>query len=119
MSERFDERLRRMETDTPDLVRYWFEFDLASDLPEREPGHIQLDGGAVAYRLLSRGAGVTGYDEADCLYLLQDVLGNDLPPRLRSERNPSIDDRLAQEVGNVAWRGVWFPPMNISGPVIG
>jgi hypothetical protein len=28
---------------------------------------------------------------------------------LRYERNPSIDDRIAPEVGNVAWRGVWFP----------
>lgn len=60
-----------METETPDLVRYWFEFDLAGHEPEREPGRIQLDDGTAAYRLLGRGAGVTGYDEDDCLDLLR------------------------------------------------
>ena len=108
-----------MEIDEPDLVRYWFQFDLTGHEPEREPGHVSLDGGTVAYRLLARGVGVTGYDEADCLRLVRDELGGELPPVVRSERNPAIEERLAREVGNVAWRGVWFPRLNMSGPTIG
>lgn len=108
-----------METDEPNLARYWFEFDLTGHVPGREPGRIQLDGGTVTYRLLGRGAGVTGYDEADCLGLLSDALSDELPPILRAERSPTIDDRLAREVGNVAWRGVRFPRLNMSGPTIG
>jgi hypothetical protein len=107
-----------VETDEPDLVRYWFEFDLTDHEPERAPGRIQLDGDTAAYRLLWRGAGVTGFDQADCLRLLSDVLGNELPPALRADRNPTIDDRLAREVGTVAWRGIWFPRLNMSGPTI-
>jgi hypothetical protein len=97
---------------------YWFEFDLTGHELQREPGRVRLDGGTPAYRLLGRGAGVTGYDEADCLRLLTDALGDDLSPVARSERNPTIDDRLATEIGNVAWRGVWFPRLNLGGPVI-
>jgi len=97
-----------VEIDEPDLVRYWFEFDLTGHAPEKVPGRIQLDGGTAAYRLLGRGAGVTGYNEADCLNLLADALGDVLPVVVRVERNPTIDDRLAREVGNVAWRGSGF-----------
>ena len=86
--------------------------------PERKPGWVVPDGGTAAYRLFGRGAGVTGYDEADCLCLLADALGDELPPVARSERNPKIDDRLTREIGNVTWRGVWFPPLNMGGPVI-
>jgi hypothetical protein len=107
-----------MEIEEPDLVRYWFEFELTSHEPAREPTHVSLDGGTAAYRLLGRGAGVTGFDEADCLRLLTDALGADLPHVARSIRNPTIGDRLAREIGNVAWRGIWFPRLNMGGPVI-
>lgn len=108
-----------MDIEEPGLIRYWFEFDLTNHGPESEPGSVSLDGGTAAYRLLGRGAGVTGYDEADCLRVLADALGDALPALARSERNPKIDDRLSRQIGNVAWRGVWFPPLNIRGPVIG
>jgi hypothetical protein len=70
---------------------------------------------------LSWGAGVTGYDEADALALLRDVVGADLPPRIRTVKDVdadraalSIPDFLV--VGSAAWRGVWFPPDNLHGP---
>jgi hypothetical protein len=45
----------------PDLVRYWFEFDLSQHLPEPvPPGKVRLDGEPPMYRLLARGTGVTG-----------------------------------------------------------
>jgi hypothetical protein len=105
-----------VEIDEPDLVRYWFEFDLAGHEPDPRSGQIQLDGGTPAYRLLARGAGVTGYDEPDCLGLLRAALRGELPPVLRAQRNPVIDEHQARQVGNVAWRGVWFPALNLGGP---
>ncbi len=105
-----------MDADEPGLVRYWFEFDLTGHELDRPSGGIRLDGGTHAYRLLGRGAGVTGYDQADCLGLLRDQLGDELPPVLRAERNPVISERHAREVGNVAWRGIWFPSLNLGGP---
>ena len=109
----------RVEAEEPDLIRYFFAFDLAGHRPERHRGQLQLDGGTAAYRLLGRGVGVTGYDEADCLHLLADALDGDLPPLLRADRNPIIEEQLASEAGNVAWRGIWFPRLNMSGPTIG
>jgi hypothetical protein len=100
-----------MDIEEPGLVRYWFELHLAGHAPLIEPGRIQLDGGTATFRLLGRGAGVTGYDEADCLGLLRGVLGADLPPVLRAEHNPTIDDGPAKEVANPAWRGVWVSPI--------
>ncbi len=105
-----------METDEPGLVRYWFEFDLTGHEPERRAEEIRLDGGTTAYRMLGRGAGVTGYDQADCLGLLRDALHSELPPVLLAQRNPVISEHQAREIGNAAWRGIWFPPMNLGGP---
>jgi hypothetical protein len=108
------------EADEPGLLRYWFEFDLRGHKPVRQAGRIQLDGGTPAYRLLGRGAGVTGYDRDDCLALLGRELGTDLPPVTRFERNPVVSEYVVpDEVGNPAWRGIWFPPLNRSGPTIG
>lgn len=107
-----------MDVDAPGLVRYWFEFDLADHTPPPADG-VRLDGGDATYRLLARGAGVTGYDEADCLRLIERQLGQPLPPVAVTVREPSIEPDDARQVGNVAWRGIWFPPLNLSGPVVG
>jgi hypothetical protein len=32
---------------------------------------------------------------------------------------PRIPDEYRGLIGNPAWRGIWFPPANLSGPVIG
>jgi len=108
-----------MDAEDPGLVRYWLEFDLTGHAPPVVPGQISVDGGTAAYRLLGRGAGVTGYDQADCLRLLRDELGTDLPSVVRVERNPIVENGLSREVGNPAWRGVWFPRLNLSGPMVG
>ena len=100
-------------------MRYWFEFDLTGHAPAVEPGTLHLDGGSAAWRLLGRGAGVTGYDQADCLRLLEDQLGSPLPELARVLRRPVIGPELARQVGNPAWRGIWFPYLNRAGPVIG
>jgi hypothetical protein len=104
------------------LTRFWFEFDLEGHHPPApSPGADNLDGGTLQHQWLSFGAGVTGYDEEDALTLLRDLVGADLPPRIRSVKD--IDaDRAALDipdvlvVGNAAWRGVWFPPDNLHGP---
>lgn len=106
-----------MQSDAAGLVRYWFEFQF-DDYSALPGAGITLDGESGARRLLGRGAGVTGYDEADCLRMLADVLGEELPPVLVSARNPTIDADLATTSGNVSWRGIWFPPLNLGGPTI-
>ncbi|WP_155370886.1 hypothetical protein [Catellatospora vulcania] len=109
-----------MEIDNPDLTRYWFVFDLTDHRPPPlGPGEVRLDGGTRLYRILERGAGVTGYDEQDCLRLLEDCAGEPLPPLRRALRNPPIAPNWRGPLGNPAWRGVWYPVANMSGPVIG
>lgn len=110
-----------MEIHEPGLLRFWFEFDLAGHAPVMEPGQILLDG---TYRLLGRGAGVTGYDELDCLAVLERAVGHRLPPLSRVLRQPDLTQPPPgsiepQYIGNPVWRGVWFPPLNRSGPTIG
>jgi hypothetical protein len=97
------------------LTRFWFEFDLDGHrLPASAPGTADSAGSTDQYQLLSIGAGVTGYGEEDALALLRDLVGTDLPPRIRTVTDADADraalripDALA--VGNAAWRGVWFP----------
>ena len=108
-----------VEIEEPGLIRYWFEFDLTGHTPDTASARVSLDGGTATYRLLGLGAGVTGYNETDCLQLLARALGDDLPPVAHSERNPTIGDDLARQMGNVAWRGVWFPRLNMGGPTTG
>jgi hypothetical protein len=111
-----------VEVEEPGLLRFWFEFDLTAEVPAVRPGYVQVDGGTETYRLLSLGAGVTGYDQRDCLTLLERALGVPLPaltwvvrqPDLSWPPNPAVD---AQWFGNPVWRGIWFPPLNRSGPV--
>ena len=97
------------------LVRCWVEFDLESDAPEPPDLGIAIDGDAGRYRILNRGIGVTGYDEADCLGLIRDLRdGEDLPPIIRLERDVNVDALgIADEVGVPVWRGVWFPRLNL------
>jgi len=48
---------------------------------------------------LNRGAGVTGYDEGDCLALLREAVGDELPPTRSVARNPAIDVEACTAVG--------------------
>jgi hypothetical protein len=91
------------------------EFDLERNVPETSSSGINLDGGSRRYRILGRGIGVTGYDEADCLALIRELLdGDDLPPILRLDRDVNVDAlTIANEAGVPVWRGVWFPRLNL------
>jgi hypothetical protein len=94
------------------LRRFWFEFDLPD--PERSsPGMITLDGETLSRRLLWRGCGATGADEADCLKLIAALIAPDkLPPISRVVPDVDIAALAAgvrAEIGVVVWRGVWFP----------
>jgi hypothetical protein len=80
---------------------------------------VSVDGGTATYRLLGRGAGVTGYDQEDCLHLLAHEVDGPLPRVMEALRDPVVTDLLAEEVGNPAWRGVWFPRLNMGGPIVG
>lgn len=103
------------------LIRFWFEFDLDGHRPPAPaPGTTNIDGGTVQYRWLSWGAGVTARDEADALALLGDVVGAELPPRLKTIHDVAVDraalglpDFLT--VGDPSRRGVWLPADNLRG----
>jgi len=78
--------LSRSDADRPDLVRYWFTFEVAHLAPEPgPPGTVILDGGAFAYRYFGHGAGVTGYDEDDCISLIVSTLDGEPVPPVRSK----------------------------------
>ena len=103
----------------PDLVRYWFEFDLTDLEPPRPAGRIIHCGGTYAFRLLGNGVGVTGYDEADCLAIIDDAIAEEpLPPVIRADADVDVSSLPIDPkfVGVPAWRGVWFPPLNRARP---
>lgn len=114
-----------MAQDDSELVRYWFEFDLSGLGPvTAEPGTVQLDGGTLAHRFCWRGVGITGFDEADCVGLLAQVLAPEpVPPIVKVERDVDVSALTAVNptVGVPivpVWRGVWFPPQTGGGPVL-
>ena len=51
----------------PTVRRFWFEFDLPA--PGRESG--------PELACLSLGAGVSGFDTADCLWMIRDLRARD------------------------------------------
>jgi hypothetical protein len=96
----------------PIVRRFWIEFHLPplDDLlrePQRGDGRLVLHGGV----------GVTGFDLADCLWMVRDLLPfSALPPVRRVVPDISLASftppaRLG--LGVPVWRGVWFPPDNL------
>ena len=91
----------------PMLRRVWIEFD--------------PDPGSVLW-WISPYAGVTGFDERDCLAMVAELLpgGAELP----LPRNITVDISLADgpsvnplALGVPVWRGVWYPAVNLeTGP---
>ncbi|MEW2080142.1 Uncharacterised protein [Nocardia cyriacigeorgica] len=87
--------------------RFWIEF---------ERGHESALWWIGSY------AGVTGYDERDCLAMVADLLtdGAQLPPVRRITPDIVVDENLPVNVralGVPVWPGVWYPPMNLkTGP---
>lgn len=87
----------------PVVRRFWIEFDRAhqSSLWWTAPN-----------------AGVTGYDEHDCLAMVADLLtdGVDLPPVRRITPDIVVDETLPVNIralGVPVWPGVWYPPVNL------
>ena len=107
-----------VSTDRPDLVRYWFEFDVSGlARPRRQESGVTLDGDHPTHRLLWRGAGVTGFGKDDCLALLRDLTPDgELPPLVRADADIDVSQLKLDRLGNPAWRGVWFPALNSGGP---
>ncbi|WP_194836594.1 hypothetical protein [Nocardia sp. XZ_19_369] len=89
--------------------RFWIEFDM-----ERDSDY---------WSALDQGVGVTGFDVQDCLSMLANVLpaGKELPPVRRVTADISLAEPLpvhAPYLGVPVWRGVWYPPWNLSiGPI--
>jgi hypothetical protein len=110
-----------IENDHAELVRYWFVFDVSDLGPDPgPPGTTSLDGGTLAYRLCGLGVGVTGYDEADCLGLIEELLdGEPVPPVVSRLRNVDVESLdLRSPAGVPAWRGVWYPPLDLGGTAL-
>lgn len=96
----------------PTVRRFWLEFDLPplKDLLREQPrgsGLVQL----------YVGVGVTGFDVADCLWLVRDLLpASTLPPVSRVVPDISLASFTPPTpigLGVPVWRGVWHPPVNL------
>jgi hypothetical protein len=95
------------------LRRFWFEFEVSP--PDVVPRSLDGPDHWKSIQRLRNGVGVTGYDEADCLGLIQaNVMGRDeLPPIRRVV--PDVDVSTLDEghvLGNLGvpvWRGIWYP----------
>jgi hypothetical protein len=103
-----------------ELVRLWVTFDLSAlSLDEADSSIIKVDGGPYWHRLLWRGVGVTGFDENDCLNLIaQAIAPHSLPPISSIESGVSVE-KIGIDLARLAvpvWRGIWSPPMNVTGP---
>lgn len=90
---------------TPQLHRYWLEFEIS-------PGDL---GQHPSYAGLSHGCGVTAYTSDDAKQLLQQVLFGDDPLPQIVEMIEDIDvrqldqGRVIPNMGSPHERGVWFP----------
>lgn len=90
----------------PMVRRFWIEFDRDH---------------RSALWWTSPYAGVTGFDEQDCLAMVADLLhGAELPPVYRITADVSLNQELPVNplaLGVPVWRGVWYPPVNLkTGP---
>jgi hypothetical protein len=94
------------------MRRFWFEFE-ARLVPFEDQG-ARVDGPGPA-RPVTRGVGVTGEDERDCLGIVQAKIfdGLALPPVSRVVPDIDISTLGEQVLSNMEppiWRGIWFPP---------
>jgi len=83
------------------LRRFWIEFDPA-ECPDAR---------------FWRGVGVTGFDVRDCLSMVADQLDGLVPPVRRIIVDISLAEPLplnSPHLGVPVWRGMWYPPTNLS-----
>ena len=86
------------------LTRYWITFAA----PEE----------TLTDHSLGLGVGVTGFDQADALKLVEAALGMERLPTVGSILpDVSFDDlernHVQKNLGNMAVRGVWYPRYNL------
>lgn len=88
------------------MHRYWLHFDISG----------------IYLRVLPPVVGVTGQDLDDCLEIIAHRYGQHVPPMTRVVEDPDLTDFQPDTVpggwslGVPVWRGVWYPPENITGP---
>lgn len=88
------------------MNRYWLHFDISVTYPRGWPPVV----------------GVTGQDLDDCLEIIRHRYGRHVPPATRVVGDPDLTDFQPGSVpggwtlGVPVWRGVWYPPENITGP---
>ncbi|MCC3313993.1 hypothetical protein [Nocardia africana] len=82
--------------------RFWIEFDPQANVDAR----------------FWRGVGVTGFDVRDCLSMVAALFSDGvLPPVLRITADISLAEPLPlnpRYLGVPVWRGVWYPPENLT-----
>jgi hypothetical protein len=88
------------------MHRYWLHFDTSEIVRLGYPPVI----------------GVTGRDLDDCLVIVTHGYGPSPPPLIAVVEDPDLSDfqpgtiPLGLPLGVPVWRGVWYPPRNITGP---
>ena len=88
------------------MRRYWIWFDISEAIPRGWPPVI----------------GVTGFNLDDCLMITAHWYGPHGPPLVSVAEDPDLTDfqpgtiPLGWPLGVPVWRGIWYPPLNISGP---
>lgn len=88
------------------MNRYWLYFDVSMIYPRFWPPAVS----------------VTGQDLDDCLEIVRHQYGQLVPPMTRVVEDPDLTDFQPGGVpggwslGVPVWRGVWYPPENITGP---
>jgi hypothetical protein len=89
--------------------RFWIEFDL--------PPFDDLVRERDARLVLYCGVGVTGFDLADCLWMVRDLRPfSFLPPVSKVVPDISLADftpAAGLSLGVPVWRGVWYPAVNL------
>jgi hypothetical protein len=94
------------------MRRFWIEFE-ARLVPFEDQDAAHMDGSGPA-RSGTRGIGVTGEDERDCLEIVQAKIfgGLALPPVCRVVPDVDISTLGEQVLSHMEppiWRGIWFP----------
>ncbi|GAB4585666.1 hypothetical protein [Nocardia sp. IFM 10818] len=90
----------------PMVRRFWIEFDVRECSPP----------------WFGKAIGVTGFDVRDCLAMAADLITDGpLPPVRRIVADISLAEPLPvnpRGLGVPVWRGVWYPPRNLTtGPI--
>jgi hypothetical protein len=94
------------------MRRFWFEFEARLVPFEDQDAHV--DGTGPPERSGTRGIGVTGQDEGDCLGIVKAKIFNGLaiPPVSRVVPDVDISTLGEPVLSNMEppiWRGIWFP----------